>query len=351
MDSGKDFHREFSRITTLLVVAFAGAIGLVIAVLILVGSGLSERYLSPPGPNVIATGASDARILPVLEYWKPPDIAMVSEKEKVEELAYGRELIRSTAKYLGPGGSVMRVSNGMNCQNCHLEGGTKIFGNNYAAVASTYPKFRARSGKVETVEKRVNDCFERSLNGEPLDTTSREMKAIVSYIAWLGSNVNQGDRAEGAGLAKLETMDRAADPAKGLVLYEKLCETCHGRNGQGLRLPDGVGYQFPPLWGEHSYNQGAGLYRVSTFAQFIYANMPLGVTHDRPQLTEEEAWDISAYVNSLPRPSKDISQDWPDIRLKPFDHPFGPYADPFSETQHKYGPFQPIKEFYEIRNK
>lgn len=83
---------------------------------------------------MIATGASDAGILPLLEYWKPPDIAMVSEKEKVEELAYGRELIMNTAKYLGPGGSVMRVSNGMNCQNCHLEGGTKIFGNNYAAV-------------------------------------------------------------------------------------------------------------------------------------------------------------------------------------------------------------------------
>jgi len=65
-------------------------------------------------------------------------------------------------------------------------------------------------------------------------------------------------------------------------------------------------------------------------------------THNNPKLTNEEAWDVAAYVNSQPRPSKDMSKDWPDISKKPFDHPFGPYADGFSETQHKYGPYKPI---------
>ena len=36
--------------------------------------------------------------------------------------------------------------------------------------------------------------------------------------------------------------------------------------------------------------------------------------------------------------------DYPDISKKPIDDPFGPYADTFSESQHKYGPFQPIEE-------
>jgi thiosulfate dehydrogenase len=35
--------------------------------------------------------------------------------------------------------------------------------------------------------------------------------------------------------------------------------------------------------------------------------------------------------------------DWPNISKKPIDHPFGPYADVFSEKQHKYGPYKPIK--------
>jgi thiosulfate dehydrogenase len=237
----------------------------------------------------------------------------------------------------------------MNCQNCHLDAGTKTFGNNYGAVASTYPKLRARSGNVESIEKRVNDCFERSLNGEALDSSSREMRAIISYIQWLGSDVEKGEVPKGSGLVKMEVLERAADPARGKELYDTQCVVCHGKNGEGLKLPDGSGYQFPPLWGEHSYNHGAGLYRISNFAQFIRTNMPLGATFENPILPEEQAWDIAAYVNSMPRPRKDLSKDWPDIAKKPFDHPFGPYTDPFSEKQHKYGPFQPIKEFYDAR--
>jgi thiosulfate dehydrogenase len=42
----------------------------------------------------------------------------------------------------------------------------------------------------------------------------------------------------------------------------------------------------------------------------------------------------------MPRPPYSFSQiAWPDIAKKPFDHPFGPYADPFPEHQHKHGPF------------
>ncbi|MDH5603099.1 MAG: cytochrome C, partial [Cyclobacteriaceae bacterium] len=73
---------------------------------------------------------------------------------------------------------------------------------------------------------------------------------------------------------------------------------------------------------------------------FIKTNMPLGVTYENPLLTDEECWDIAAYVNSQPRPVKDISADWPELADKPFDHPFGPFADGFSEMEHKYGPYQ-----------
>jgi thiosulfate dehydrogenase len=46
----------------------------------------------------------------------------------------------------------------------------------------------------------------------------------------------------------------------------------------------------------------------------------------------------------MPRPTKPKgkTQDWPDISKKPMDHPFGPYADSFSEERHKYGPYQEI---------
>lgn len=252
---------------------------------------------------------------------------------------YGYELISNTSYYLGPKGKVAALTNGMNCQNCHLAAGTLPWGNNYSAVASTYPKFRARSGTIETMEKRVNDCMERSLNGKALDSNSREMRAIIAYLHWVGDEIPKGQKPKGSGILDLPFMKRAADPTKGAVVYQQKCVTCHGPNGQGQPNADGYGYTYPPLWGEHSYNDGAGLFRISRFAGYVKANMPFGATYNKPQLTDEEAWDVAAFVNSQPRPSRDLSKDWPDISKKPQDHPFGPYADSLSERQHKYGPW------------
>jgi thiosulfate dehydrogenase len=232
----------------------------------------------------------------------------------------------------------------MNCQNCHLNAGTKPFGNNYGSVASLYPRFRARSGSLESIEKRVNDCIERSLNGKGLDSLSREMRAIVAYINWVGKDVPKGKKASGSGLYELAYLNRAADTVTGKSLYSTKCAVCHGTKGQGLERNNGVDYIYPPLAGENSFNVSAGLYRISNFAKYIYANMPLGATHDSPLLTEEESWDIAAYVIFLPRPEKRFAGDWPKVETKPVDHPFGPYADSFSEAQHKYGPFIPILE-------
>lgn len=266
-----------------------------------------------------------------------------SERDLVH---YGRELIAHTSEYLGPKGSVLQMSNGMNCQNCHLNAGTQPWGNNYFAVQSTYPKFRARSGTLENQIKRVNDCFQRSLNGKALDSTGREMRAILAYIKWLGNDVAKDKIPRGSGIFKLKGMKRACDPAKGLEVYVAKCQSCHQADGGGLLASNGKSYTFPPLWGKNSYNHGAGLFRISNFAGYVKYNMPQGTTYEKPVLTDEEAWDVAAYVNSMPRPSKDLTTDWPKIAKKPFDHPFGPYIDPFSEQQHKFGPYKPIKEWY-----
>ncbi|MES2836580.1 MAG: c-type cytochrome [Bacteroidota bacterium] len=279
------------------------------------------------------------------KYWQAPDITAVVDVDKKEQIAYGKDLIANTALYFGPEGKVFKSStNGMNCQNCHLDAGTKIFGNNYSAVASTYPKFRARSGARENIYKRVNDCFERSLNGKGLDTNSKEMQAITAYINFLGIDVNKGEKPEGSGLKKLAFLDRAASPVNGDLVYKAKCQSCHQANGEGLLNVDKTVYTYPPLWGKNSYNDGAGLYRISNFASYVKYNMPLGASHDNLLVTDEEAWDLAAFVNSQPRPKKDTKNDWPNIEEKPFDHPFGPFADGFDEKQHKYGPFKAIQE-------
>ncbi|MES2678398.1 MAG: c-type cytochrome [Bacteroidota bacterium] len=278
----------------------------------------------------------------IADVWTAPDFEEINKEKNAAEITYGKDLIANTAFYFGPNGKLQHSGNGMNCQNCHLKAGTVPFGNNYSAVASTYPKFRERSGSTESVEKRVNDCFERSLNGKALDTNGKEMRAIVAYIKWLGKDVPKGQKPKGAGLTELAFIDRAADPAKGQTVYSEKCKSCHSAGGEGKLNADGISYQYPPLWGMHSYNTGAGLFRLSRFAGYVKSNMPQNTTYDAPQLSNEEAWDVAAFVNSQARPEKDLSKDWPKTAGKPIDHPFGPYADKFTEAQHKFGPFGPI---------
>ncbi len=295
-----------------------------------------------------ASGLEDAQTETAL--WTAPDPEGLPNGPEKERILYGRDLIAHTARYFGPKGSVKAgATNGMNCQNCHLKAGTQPFGNNYGAVASTYPRYRARSGAVENIYKRVNDCFERSLNGQALDTNGAEMAALVAYIQFLGKEVPKGEKPEGSGLKKLAFLNRPADPVRGKEVYTAQCASCHQPNGQGLLAPDGMEYTYPPMWGANSYNSGAGLYRLSNFAKYVKYNMPQGVEHAEPVLTDEEAWDLAAFVNSQPRPGKDISRDWPRIEEKPFDHPFGPFADAFTEKEHKYGPFGPIEAAAEAR--
>jgi thiosulfate dehydrogenase len=276
--------------------------------------------------------------------WAAPDSGGIVSSPDAALISYGRSLIVSTSIYFGPHGRLKRAGNGMNCQNCHLDAGTRAWGNNYGGVYSTYPKFRERRGAVETIAQRVNDCLERSLNGRALDSTSREMRAILIYLKWLGKGLARGQKPKGTGLLALKYLDRAADPAKGEKIYTEKCVSCHGFSGEGKADITGISYQYPPLWGEHSFTTAAGLYRLSRMAGYIKANMPFGATWRMPALTDEEAWDLAAYIDSRPRPQKTFPQDWPDKALKPVDHPFGPYTDSFSETQHKYGPFTPIQK-------
>lgn len=332
--------KSVSLMTKLTMWLFFIVIGLLIYIVT-----LTENTYWGEVPDKDQTSASVVKVKDPNGFWESPSISTVKEDEQKKLIEYGKELIANTALYFGPKGSVHPMStNGMNCQNCHLNAGTKVFGNNYGAVAATYPKYRARSGGIEDIYKRVNDCFERSLNGQPIDNNTKEMKAIVAYIQFLGKEVPKGSKPKGVGFQDLALLDRACDPKFGALVYKQKCASCHQANGEGQLSPNGDRFVYPPLWGPNSYNDGAGLYRITNFAKFVKANMPLGASHDNALLTDEEAWDVAAYVNSQPRPKKDISKDWPKIEEKPMDHPFGPFADKYSENQHKFGPWQSIKK-------
>lgn len=303
------------------------------------------------GYGSFSCGHSSAQPFPECTYdsvsntWTPADAALLPDTGRGALIAYGRDLFIRTSYFFGPNGKIASLSNGMNCQNCHLDAGARSFSNCLSAAASSYPGFRPRSGKVETLIFRVNDCMQRSMNGDPIDSSSKEMQAIVAYLRWLGNAVPMKVRPIGAGLPVLAYLNRAADTLKGKYVFESRCVRCHGANGEGQPRPDGTGYIYPPLWGNNSFNDASGMLRVSRLAGFVKYSMPFdSAKYEKPSLTDEDAWDVAAYVSSRPRPAKNFQGDWPDIAKKPVDHPFGPYADQFTTVQHKYGPFTSMKE-------
>jgi len=299
----------------------------------------NKRLFNTSQPGKTVTQKADS----VSNEWHAPDTASLSSTADGSLILYGRELIQNTSKYLGKKGVIAPITNGMNCQNCHIDAGAKPYGNSFSAVAANYPQFRNRSGIVESIEFRINDCLQRSLNGKTIDSLSKEMRAMVTYLKWLGKDVPQKTKPKGSGTPELAYLHRAADSSKGILVYVNKCERCHGKKGEGIIKADSTGYIYPPLWGENSYNTAAGLYRLTRFAGYVRYNMPFDKASNLSlSLTDEEAWDVAAFVNSQPRPVKFFTQDWPDFKKKAIDYPYGPFADTFPAAQHKYGPFEPI---------
>lgn len=273
----------------------------------------------------------DFRVLPF------PDTA----EGKMAE--YGKSLITDTFALVGPNTTNAISGNKMACTNCHLNAGTKPYAAPYIGLSGTFPMFIGREGKVTSLEERINGCFERSLNGRAIDVNSPEMRAIVTYIKHLSTGFPIGKRIEGQGFTTFKTPLRTANPVIGAIVYEKHCMSCHGTNGQGQLGTIGKregGYIYPPFWGSDSFNDGAGMARVITAARYIKGNMPLGTKADSPLLTDDEAFDVAAFINSHERPVKaNKEKDYPDRKTKPKDSPYPPYADSIPQTQHKYGPF------------
>lgn len=186
------------------------------------------------------------------------------------------------------------------------------------------------------------------MNGKTLPLDSEEMKAFVTYIHFLGQGVPLAAEVKGQGMVQSKMPNRRADLVNGAKVYEAKCAVCHGPDGQGVRIGqvgDAQGYAFPPLWGPDSFNNGAGMNRMVMATRFIQHNMPLGASHDAPQLSVDEAFDVAGFMLSHPRPIKaNLEADFPARFNKPIDAAFPPYMLGADPDQHRYGPFPPLAE-------
>jgi thiosulfate dehydrogenase len=230
------------------------------------------------------------------------------------EIRLGYKLFMNTPDEARP-----LVPSRVSCTNCHLNAGQRERALPLVGIAAAFPEYNKRAGRLFTLADRIVDCFLRSENatGRPdqaLPTTnSKEVLALAAYLTWLSRGYGVGGPLAWRGH---NTIDPKAlipvsklDPAKGETLFKQHCTTCHGPDGQGVFIGD---KRPAPLWGDQSWNDGAGAARVYTLAGMIRYTMPY---LNPGSVTDEEAQQLAAFITARPRPAFPFKAD--DYRVDP----------------------------------
>jgi thiosulfate dehydrogenase len=236
--------------------------------------------------------------------WYARDVTSIPASPENDIIRFGHSLVVDTPKHIGKSASDPQkryAGNDLACKNCHLDAGLRPFAAPFVSTFATFPMLV--DDQVITLKERINGCMRRSMNGKNLPEDGPEMEALIAYIKFLGHGTPEGVRIAGMGLLPLPNPPLAADGGRGEKVYADLCASCHKEDGQGERntLPQ-LGYSIPPLWGDDSFNAGAGMAKLAYAAAYIRANMPFGIRYLDPVLSEQQAWDVAAFMISKPRP-------------------------------------------------
>ena len=279
---------QATRTTHRVIFAVAGG-----ALLFVLASTFFDFGIFKPGskePEVTSSAAA---------MFVPPDPSTIPDTDD------GKAIRRGMAIFTNTGTNARDfVGNDLACSNCHLDNGRRGNAAPMWAAWVVYPKYRSKNKQVNDMEDRVKGCFTYSMNaqaspsGGPPPYGSPVYRDLEMYFEWLATGAVVGKKMDGAGYPEVPKTKAGHDPQRGAQVFAQNCASCHGVDGQGQRDVNGR-VVFPPLWGPHSYNWGAGMAKVSTAAGFIKANMPLGQTN---RLSDQEAWDVAAFIDSRPRP-------------------------------------------------
>ncbi|MBV2181580.1 MAG: c-type cytochrome [Castellaniella sp.] len=277
-------------------------------------AGALAQSTGAVAPRTYAVKDKNGQPLPA--YTIPEDSEMLKHPD-AEQILYGQRLLNETQRLLPD-----RVGAAMNCNSCHVVQGKKPLGAPFINTYNSFPQYNPRSERVMTLEERINGCMIRSMNGKKLPQDSREMQAMVAYMKWLAQDVPHGAQVQIQSSRPID-MNIKPDPVRGRTIYGAQCASCHGANGEGRKDARG-NIVFPPLWGDESFNIGAGLARTYKAASFIYDNMPMGV-HTKGAwgegrtLSLQDAVDVAEFFTHMPRPDLPMKdKDWPSGK-KPKD--------------------------------
>jgi thiosulfate dehydrogenase len=304
----------------------------IIILLVLLAAGASIFWMNSSATRTFAQGPNETPT--------PRDLDYVRIEKLFKDVEFDYPFPAQVRQQTGPFGAAVKlgylimvdthryapeyVGDNLTCTNCHLGAGTVPYAAPLWAAVGNYPAYRTKNQLVNTYQMRLQGCFENSMNGTAPPTDHKVMVALTAYSYWLAQGAPIGVSLKGRGMPKLPAL--APNVERGGKLYDEQCALCHGADGQGTRTRGATGYVFPPLWGSDahndwlgpgggiegqfiddegsvSFNWGAGLAKVQSFAGFIKYNMPLG---QGGTLSDQDATDIAAWVlhDAHPRPTK-----------------------------------------------
>jgi thiosulfate dehydrogenase len=212
--------------------------------------------------------------------------SLLTAHKNSNSVALGKSIFHDTVQ-----NAKAYVGNRLSCNDCHINDGTTPQAAPLIGLPALFPMFSPRANRKISLEDRIEECFVRSENGRPLPYSGKEMNALIDYIDSISEGQAKGKEFSGRGLVKLAILK--GDPKRGELIYQGQCSVCHGSDGNG------VAPSLPPLWGADAFNDGAGMHRIEKMAAFVLKNMP----QTKPgSLSPQEAFDVSAYIHTKPRP-------------------------------------------------
>ena len=246
---------------------------------------------SGPNPSPATPAAPDDQLAALFQ---PPSEHAMPTNEFGQVVSLGRAIFTNTERYAGE----YNGSTNLNCSSCHLDAGRLAHSSPLWAAFVSYPAYRNKDKKVNTFAARVQGCFQYSMNGTAPPLGDPVLIALDSYAYWLATGAKIDPNMTGRGYPKVPTPTLPRDYARGQQVFEQHCALCHGADGAGQS--DAAGQPtFPALWGEKSFNWGAGMASLKNASGFIKANMPLGLAGT---LSDQQAWDVATFINSHERP-------------------------------------------------
>ncbi|MET3575588.1 c-type cytochrome [Bhargavaea ullalensis] len=240
--------------------------------------------------------------------YNPPSMEDVPDGPDGDAIKRGFELVNNTSEVLWSEAATAEDGrervNGLSCTSCHAGAGLEKDSSSLVGMTAAYPMYIGRSGQIVTIEERINGCMVRSMDGEKFAEDDEDLDAMVAYFKYISEGVPVGAEMPWRHTNSMDNMP-VPNVEDGELLYQQSCIACHAEDGSGIGSNSG-----PALWGEDSFNDGAGMGRITKMAGYIQNNMPKG---GEGTLSDQESADLAAYVLMHDRPEwKGHDKDWPN---------------------------------------